>query len=254
MITTLDEARTLIQRHSIQLDPSSRYVKELMETVDNASDVHDLETRLTRGCRGRFWAGGPTFDAMSLEDKLLVNLITNETSLMRFEAAEFAHLTQEVVPLLRQTPGRILSLPCSHGEEPVSLAIACVEADYTDFTIEGRDVQSACIVTARSGRIPLSGLPRWVLGLVDPLIMGHLRFEVADVFVADLGGPYDFIVCRNFLGYFRPGVVSAILDKLLSCLATPGVLLLDNFITGKHPEIIRALPLIQAGKLSYFRR
>ena len=254
MIATLRDARALIARHAERLDPGSRYITELTAVVDASRDITDLEARLRAGCRGRFWAGAATFDAMSLKDKLLVNLITNETALMRFEAEEFAYLTGEVIPLLRETPGRILSLPCSHGEEPVSIAIACVEAGYTDFTIAGRDIQSACIATAKSGKIPLSGLPRFVLGLVDPLIMAHLQFEVADVFRDDIDGPYDFIVCRNFLGYFQPDVVAEILETLTARLASPGVLLLDSFITQKHPDVVEALPLKRVAGLSYYRR
>jgi hypothetical protein len=252
-MTTLDDVRNLIKGQARQLDPTSRYITELMEIIDASSDISDLERKLSEGCRGRFWAGATTFDAMGLEDKIRVNLITNETSLMRFEAPEFDYLNQEVIPFLRETQGRILSLPCSHGEEPVSLAIACVEAGYTDFSIDGRDIQSACIATARSGQIPLSGLPRYVLGLVDPLIMAHLNFETADVFANHIGGPYDFVVCRNFLGYFQADAVSDILKTLTKCLASPGIILLDSFIMDKHPDVVSELPLTRVEGLPYLR-
>ncbi len=251
-IATLDDARAFIARVSRHLDPTSRYITELLAIVDASSDLDDLLTRLSEGCRGRYWAGPRTFDAMSTAQKLRVNLITNETSLMRFEAGEFDFLRTEVIPFLRRSPGRVLSMPCSHGEEPVSLAIEMVEAGVSDFGVQGYDILPACIETARSGRIPLSGLPRYVLGLVADEIMKHLEFEVADAMNDPLGGPYDFVVCRNFLGYFTPDIVAQLLETLRSCLASPGYLLLDSFIVGKHPQLFEDYPLRRCGDLPFF--
>ena len=258
-ITDLAQVRALLAADSAQLDPGSRYIRELLAVVDAAADVADLERRLDAGGRGRYWAGDETFRRMSLADKLRVNLITNETSLMRFDGAEILHLRGEVLAgLARAGPVRILSLPCSHGEEAVSLAIEGLEAGLTDFVVQGYDIQGACIETARSGRIPLSGLPRYVVGLVDPVVTRHLRFDVADVFTHPIRrpdeAPWDLIVCRNFLGYFRPEAVRQALGRLIDVLATPGVLLLDAFILSKHPELFRELPLVQTGSTPFFTR
>ncbi len=254
MIRTLDDAREFVRRQSERLDPQSRYIRELLAIVDASKDAGDLERRLLSGGRGLAWAGAETFGRMTLEEKLAVNLVTNETSLMRFETAEIAFLRTRVLPFLKTTPGRILSLPCSHGEEAVSLAIECVEAGIDGFHVQGYDVQPSCIETARSGRIPLSGLPRYVTGLVDPAIMSRLRFDAADVFKDPLPGPWDLVVCRNFLGYFQPGSVREVLGKLSGLLAERACLMLDAFILRKHPELFAGFPLDRIDGLPCFTR
>src|SRR5262245_22579969 len=120
---TLDEVRAFIRERAAPLDPLSRYVPELLAIVAAASDVNDLERRLDAGCRGRLHAGDGSWARMSLAEKLAVNLVTNETELMRFERAEMAHLHDKVLPWLRTTEARVASIPCSHGNESVSLAI-----------------------------------------------------------------------------------------------------------------------------------
>src|SRR5262249_47192412 len=105
----------------------------------------DLERRLNAGSRGRLHAGDTTWARMSLTEKLEVNLVTNETELMRFERAEMAHLHQRVLPWLRTTAARVASVPCSHGNESVSLAIEMLEAGLSDFQVAGFDIQRACI-------------------------------------------------------------------------------------------------------------
>ena len=47
------------------------------------------------------------------------------------------------------------------------------------ITIQGYDIQPACIDTAKSGRILCLRLSRYVLGLVDDQIIEYLRFDVA---------------------------------------------------------------------------
>ncbi len=262
-LSNLEAVRHFIAAQSRVLDPASRYISELVAIVDRARDVGDLEALLEDGSRGQYWAGPDTFRAMSLADKLRVNLVTNETSLMRFDAAEFAFLRSTVVPALaRRGRARVWSAPCSHGEEPVSLAIELIEAGVTEFAVDGCDVQAACIETARSGTIPLSGLPRLVKGLVDPSVMAHLRFAVGDLlaegeaspWVAAAADPYDLVVCRNFLGYFTGEVVAWLLARLARAVAPGGFLLLDGFILGKHPERFEGFPLARCEGLPFFSR
>jgi hypothetical protein len=250
MLATLDDVRAFIRERSKPLDPGSRYIPELYAYVDAARDVTDLEQRLDAGCRGRLHAGEGTWARMSLAEKLAVNLVTNETELMRFERAEMAHLHAEILPWLKQTAGRVASIPCSHGNEAVSLAIEMLDAGLTNFHIAGFDIQRACVETAQKGRIPVAGLPRYVTAHVDPIVMERLSFAVLDVLAQPIPGPYDLIVCRNFLGYFRPEVGRGALDKLLGALARPGCLLVDAFITRKHPELFDGLE--RDGELPFF--
>ena len=250
MLETLDQVRGFIRERSAPLDPRSRYLPELSAYVDAAADLRDLERRLDAGCRGRLHAGDASWAHMSLEAKLAANLITNETELMRFERAEMAHLEERVLPWLAKTPGRVASIPCSHGNEPVSLAIEMLEAGIERFLVNGFDVQPACIETARTGRIPVAGLPRFVTAHVEPVVMEHLSFAVLDVIADAIPGRYDLVVCRNFLGYFRPEVGRAVLAKLVGALERPGCLLVDAFITRKHPELFDGLR--RDGDLPFF--
>lgn len=253
----LDDVHSFIAEESARLDPNSRYIAELLEMVRRSSDVADLERRLGADSRGRYWAGETAFDRMTLEEKLRCNLVTNETSLMRFDDAELAYLRGTVLPDLKARHGaRILSLPCSHGEEAVSLAIECLEAGILEFMVHGKDVQRACIDAARTGRIPFQGMRRYVTGLVAPECMSHLSFAVADVFADPIGQDYDLIVCRNFLGYFTPAVIAETARKLANALTfdetAVGYLLVDPFVLRKHPEAFSDLPLARVRGLPFF--
>ena len=251
---TLDAVRAFIGDRAAVLDPGSRYIRELRELVDASRDPADLVERLDRGCRGRLHAGDDTWARMTPAEKVLSNLVTNETQLMRFEASEVDLLHAEVLPWLRGTPGRVASIPCSHGLEPVSLAVEMLEAGLPFFHIAGFDIQRACIDTAMSARIPIAGLPRHVVAVVEPKVMNHLSFYELDVLTAPVPGRFDLIVCRNFLGYFTAPVARGLVEKLLSVLNVPGGLLVERFITQKHPEVFAGLGLAQAGELPFFWR
>ncbi len=243
---TLDEVRALIAYEAARLDPDSRYVRELTAVVDASLSVQDLAARLNAGCRGKHWAGDIVFGKMTLADAIRSNLITSEPSLMRFEAPELEFLRESVLPRLAQRQGeaQLLSFPCSHGEEAVNIAGECLDAGMKTFIVHGMDLQRACIDSARSGMLPYRDIPRHVRCLVDVSVMDYLRFRTADVFKDPIGGPYDLIVCRNFLGYFTPGVAHKVLQTLCASLRTNNAFLfVDDFILGKHPEIFDRLPL-----------
>lgn len=254
-VASIERARGLVLEKAAVLDPSSRYVRELLEIVDACGDLASLERRLDQGCRGRLHAGDATWARMTLEEKLLSNLVTNETELLRFDPSEVDYLKGEVFPWLRATQARVASVPCSHGLEPVSLAVEMLESGLSFFHVTGFDVQRACIETAMTGRIPIAGLPRYVVAHVEPVVMNHLSFHELDVLASPIPGVYDVVVCRNFLGYFVPDVGRGILEKLLRALDRPGCLVVERFITRKHPELLDGLELERAGELPvYWRR
>src|SRR5262249_17880587 len=77
------------------LDPESRYIRELLAVLDASSDVADYRTRLkdasrttlfrtdgsrvSRGERGYSWLDDETWDTMDIFECTLANLITGET-------------------------------------------------------------------------------------------------------------------------------------------------------------------------------
>jgi chemotaxis methyl-accepting protein methylase len=136
----------------------------------------------------------------------------------------------------------------------VSLAVEMLEAGVGFFHISGFDIQRACIETAMSGRIPVAGLPRYVVAHVEPKVMNHLSFYELDVLRDPVPGKFDLVVCRNFLGYFTPDVGRAIVEKLAAALNAPGCLLVDSFILGKHPPLLEGLGLRRVDGLPVFWR
>ena len=168
------------------------------------------------------------FDDKSGEEfQELMNAITvNETYFFR-EKDQFEVLVNRILPELHSRmpsskPLRILSSPCSTGEEPYSMILHIVEegnvVEERDIEVVGIDIDSSVIKKAKSGKytdrsvhaIPKNILNKWfkkkTLGyeLSDEL-QGTVDFQVANVFdktqMRKLG-KFDVIFSRNMLIYF----------------------------------------------------
>jgi chemotaxis protein methyltransferase CheR len=152
-------------------------------------------------------------------------------------------------------PVRILSLGCSSGQEPFSLAIlfqALLErsgipgsAAAAYVSVVGIDSSPARVELARSGVVNGWSVQRsradWLRGRValedpvtgrhriDPSVRAICRFEVGNLVDlvargnAALGGA-DLVLCRNVLIYFRPQEAERIAGALQRAL-DPGTLL-----------------------------
>src|SRR5262249_25110124 len=131
----------------------------------------------------------------------------------------FAHLAQQVATESRVRPAdqpyRVLSVPCSTGEEPYSLVIALVERGNASgaWTIDGVDLQASYLERAKQGKFgdfafrqtPPDLKERyfrpaedgWVL---SPSIRSMVRFRqdnlLAPLFLAG-EEQFDLILCRN---------------------------------------------------------
>ena len=148
-----------------------------------------------------------------------VSVITvNETYFFR----EKEHLDVLVKLVSKRGPGkvRILSLPCSTGEEPLSIAITLLEhfGSLTRFDIIGVDVDKRAIEMAQSGiysrrsvsRVPGNLLNRYFAPVngafkIKDNIKYAVRYHVGNVFDMDFLrklGMFDFVFCRNLLIYF----------------------------------------------------
>ncbi|ESZ36339.1 protein-glutamate O-methyltransferase CheR [Mesorhizobium sp. L2C066B000] len=140
-------------------------------------------------------------------------------------------------------PIRILSLPCSTGEEAYSVAMAMFDAGFEahEFKIDGVDVSSRNIATAEhaiygrnsfrgshlefkdryfeaaeGGLRPVAGVLKQVRFMVGNLFGSHAPFgqEV-----------YDILLCRNLLIYFNRELQDRALICLKDLLAKDGLLL-----------------------------
>lgn len=138
---------------------------------------------------------------------------------------------------------RLLSLPCSTGEEPYSMAMAMFDAGLgaNDFTIDALDISERALTVAREGlygRNSFRGAPGTLLfrdRYFTPeeesfRVIGALRTQVRwhagnlfDPSLVDRLGTFDYVFFRNVLIYFdRDGQRRAIaaLEQLMRMGAT----------------------------------
>lgn len=252
MLQSLDDVRAQVARLSERLDPESRYIRELLKTVDSALDLEHLERTLQTNCRGLRHSGEEVFAAMSLEEKLLANLITPETSLFRFSEGELEALGEHLIPLLAGRKARALVVPCSHGEEAFTIAAHLLKHGL-DFEIEAFDIQPALIEEAKLGRLTF-GYPLDYLehpGRVSEAVSSRIRFRVGDAFRLPLpeDAQFDLVLCRNFVGYFTAPVAESLVSALAARVRRDGVLLLDGFAIGKLPSAVGVLAALGARQL-----
>ncbi len=136
----------------------------------------------------------------------------------------------------------ILSLPCSTGEEPYSIAMTLLEAglETTNLEIQGIDISAQALARAERGfygrnsfrGADLSFRDHWFAPVpngfeISGTLRSNVRFRRANLFDAHfpfVSGSCDIIFCRNLLIYFdRPTQIQA-LRRLASLLRTNGVL------------------------------
>lgn len=239
----LEEVRGHIRALAARLDPASRYVTDLLSIADAANDIGDFGRRLDAGCRGLRHAGADVFSKMTLEEKILSNLITPETTLFRFSEGELEAIDRHLLPHLESREAKILVVPCSHGEEAFTIAAYFLKVGVR-FSIRAFDLQPALIEEARSGRLTF-GYPIEFLaapGFVAERVLDRITFDVGDAFDLPIQGErFDLILCRNFLGYFVEESAVAVVDGLQRRLADGGVLFLDGFCLSRLPGIERVL-------------
>ena len=139
-------------------------------------------------------------------------------------------------------PFRVLSVPCSSGEEPYSLAMALVDAGVsnTRFAIDAVDISTNALARAEKAVYGKNSFRGRDLTFRDhhfhqrdegyelnPSIRATVKFRrdniLGDGFLAG-SAQYDFILCRNLLIYFDRATQILTLEKLNRLLAADGVL------------------------------
>jgi chemotaxis protein methyltransferase WspC len=136
---------------------------------------------------------------------------------------------------------RILSLPCSTGEEPYSIAMALMEAGVPEsrFQIEAIDISASALVEAQHavyGNNSFRGhdlefRARYFQPLhrgyaLNPSVKKQVHFQRGNI-LADhfLTGPdtYDFIFCRNLLIYLDGTSQQKVLVKIRRLVSPTGM-------------------------------
>ncbi len=158
--------------------------------------------------------------------ELMNGITVNETYFFR-EKDQFEVLVNSILPELHKRlpaskPIRILSSPCSTGEEPYSIVLHIVEegriVEQRDIEVVGIDIDSTAIKKAQIAKyndrsvhaIPKPILSKWFdkknLGYeIGEDLQGSVDFQVANIFdkvqMRKLG-KFDVIFSRNMLIYF----------------------------------------------------
>ena len=147
-------------------------------------------------------------------------------------------------------PLRLLSLPCSTGEEPYSMAMALFDAGFEarEFSIDAVDVSTRNLVYAERAVYGRNSFRGEELGYRDrhfDAVEGGFRphervrrqvcFTLGNLFgpvPQPRPEPYDVIFCRNLLIYFDRETQGLALDRLRQMLADKGLLLVGPAESG----------------------
>ncbi|MXN73695.1 MCP methyltransferase [Burkholderia sp. 4701] len=191
-------------------------------------------------------------NASADERRALIELfVVPETWFFRDREA-FATLARLAVERRAARPGhvvRVLSAPCSSGEEPFSAAMALLDTglDPAHFTIDAIDLSDKALDHARRGRYGRNAFRGAETGfrarhftpaadgwLLDDRVRACVQFRHANL-IEPLGEPgtrYDFVFCRNVLIYFDRDAQDRVICSLERCLADDGMLFVGPAETG----------------------
>ena len=183
----------------------------------------------------------------SLEEQqaLIESVIVPETWFFRYPES-FATLARLAAARLAEIKGmralRILSLPCSTGEEPYSIAMALFDAGFAphQFKVEGLDVSPLSVERAKRavyGKNSFRGQltdfrerhfsTEGELYRLSARVCEQVRLQVGNLLDPGLLAnepPYDFVFCRNLLIYFDQPTQQQVFEVLKRLTHVDGVL------------------------------
>jgi chemotaxis protein methyltransferase WspC len=141
---------------------------------------------------------------------------------------------------------RLLSLPCASGEEPLSMAMALLDAGIPPerFRIDAVDISARALAHAQRGIYGKNSFRSSDLGFrrrhfqpvsggfsLNPDVRRKVWFQRGNILdekcLAD-SGSYDIIFCRNLLIYFDRPTQERTLKRLQRLLVPTGVLFLGS--------------------------
>ena len=196
--------------------------------LDPASIGPAMIERAVRG-RAKLRTGGNLerylleLDGSHTEFQALVDaVVVPETWFFRYPES-LAAMTDVALRRLAERPGaqlRILSLPCSTGEEPYSITMALLSAGVAParFTIDAVDISEGNIDAARQAIYGKNSFRGGDLSFRDrhfsmtehgytlsPAVYGQVKLHLGNLLSPALSlpqGAYDLVFCRNLLIYF----------------------------------------------------
>ncbi len=183
--------------------------------------------------------------AVSEKQAALDLLTTNETYFFR-ESGHFDYIKQVLIPKWGNRSIRCWSAASSTGEEAFTLAMVLAAHYKGDWQIQGTDISSRVIASAkqavypmsRSKNIPLEYLREFCRkGVGDKTgtlkITSELRnkvhFSHANLQHNQIDlGQFDLIFLRNIMIYFDVPSKQRVLDNILGCLKPGGTLFIGH--------------------------
>jgi len=250
-----DAVGELLQRR-IGLDPAS-----LGATVVRGAVEERLRaTRLDVAAYARRLADSP--DELQA---LIEHVVVPETWFFRGPGL-FEELAQHISSL-RERPAHALSLACSTGEEPYSLAMALAEAGVGSdrCTIDGIDLSERSLAAARRGvyrelsfrqtdpaRRGRHFHPAGDGWQLNDAIRERVRFRVGNLadpsLLAGESARYQVVLCRNVLIYLTPAGRRQALDTVQRLLAPEGLFAVGH----AEPQLLAGRPFTRCGAESLF--
>ncbi|MCM4076056.1 CheR family methyltransferase [Paractinoplanes hotanensis] len=213
-------------------------------------------------------------DRPELQQELINQLTVNETYFLR-EDYQFDSMLRTALPdviAMRGGPNRIvgpvkiLSLPCSTGEEPYSIGIRLLEEwdliDRIDVEIHGADIDSEVLQRARHAsygerslqRVPAKWRAKYFTSAgagryqLDEGIRGAVtlhQVNVCDTLAMRAFREFDVIFCRNVLIYFDELSSRRAAENLYGALRPGGYLFL-----GHSESMSRISPIFTPARLT----
>ncbi|WP_341522928.1 protein-glutamate O-methyltransferase CheR [Pseudomonas sp. G.S.17] len=180
----------------------------------------------------------------SEQQALIEAVIVPETWFFRYPESfvTLGKLVGERLAVLQGVrPVRILSLPCSTGEEPYSIAMALFDAHIgtQQFQIDAMDISPISIARAECGVYGKNSFrgadtafrERYFSTveegfLVDERVRDRVRFRAGNLLDPGLltQTAYDFVFCRNLLIYFDQPTQKQVFEVLKRLTRNDGVL------------------------------
>ncbi|WP_236237321.1 CheR family methyltransferase [Pseudomonas faucium] len=226
----------------------------------NAADLDDYWLRLQQ--------------STDEQQALIEAVIVPETWFFRYPESftalvGLAH--KRLAELAGERPLRLLSLPCSTGEEPYSLAMALLDSGMQPaaFQVDAIDISPNSVAKAKKAVYGRNSFRGQALAFrerhfheagdnheLDARVRQQVRFEVGNVLdpiLAGRNGQYDFVFCRNLLIYFDVPTQQRVFEVLKRLVHDQGVL----FIGPAEGSLLARLgmrPLGIAQSFAYVRQ
>lgn len=196
--------------------------------------------------------------------ELIESVVVPETSFFRDRESFFALAEIVMKEWLPVHPGgvlRILSIPCSTGEEPYSIAMALLDAGLVPakLDIEAADISERALAAARRGSYGKNSFRGRDLDFrnrhfrkegdryrLAEDVRGCVHFEKCNLLSDHLAARierYDIIFCRNVLIYFDVPTQERVTATLRRLLTSDGYL----FVGPSEAFAMRAAGLSPAG-------